>query len=69
MVEHLIPAPTVALETGMSREQVIRRILKGEIAGQSLGGRYFVERQSLEAYLARVAERHVAMLEAKRAAS
>jgi excisionase family DNA binding protein len=41
-----------ALLVGISRERLIRAFLTGRIHGELLGGRYFIDRASLEAFVA-----------------
>lgn len=43
-----VPIMTAALRLGVSREQLLRRILVGEVAGRQEGRYWFVDRASLE---------------------
>lgn len=46
-----------ALFAGISRERLIRAFLTGQLRGELLGGRYFIDRESLLAYIAVVERR------------
>ena len=44
----MLDASEAALLLGLTREQVIRAVQKGKILGQLVGGRYRIDRESLE---------------------
>lgn len=43
-----VPLSAAALRLRLNREQLIRRIQRGEIAGGQEGGKWFVERTEVE---------------------
>ena len=44
----MLDASEAALLLGLTREQVVRAVQKGKILGQLVGGRYQIDRASLE---------------------
>ena len=46
--EEFVPASDAATALRVSREQVVRRIQRGELAGEQLHGRWFIYRSALE---------------------
>lgn len=53
MIDPRIPASSAALMAHLSSEQLRRRILRGEIQADLVGGRWMVDPKSLDDYLAR----------------
>ena len=52
MSEQKVSSSAAAMQAQLSAEQLRRRILRGEIKGQLIGGRYVVDAASLAAWIA-----------------
>ncbi len=52
-VAEAIGAPEAARRVGLTREQLIRRIERGEIEAQVVAGRYLIPESSLREFIAR----------------
>lgn len=53
MSKDMIPASAAALEARLSSEQLRRRILRGEIRGELVAGRWIVDASSLATWIDR----------------
>ncbi|KKL51817.1 hypothetical protein LCGC14_2291660 [marine sediment metagenome] len=53
--DNRIPVQEAAIQLGLSRESVMRRLATGELEGgkDGLSGRWYVTRESVERYLAK----------------
>jgi hypothetical protein len=56
MGENMIPASPAAQKAGLSSEQMRRRLMRGEIKGELVAGRWLVDAASLAAWIARQPE-------------
>jgi excisionase family DNA binding protein len=52
-MQDLITSSEAAAVARMNRERLVRRIQSGELAGQNIGGRWFVRRDSLDQFIKR----------------
>jgi hypothetical protein len=55
MTKH-ISTSEAAQKAGMSRERLVRKVQVGEIRGENIAGRWFVDPASLARFVARLAE-------------